>query len=323
MPYQELPVSTNQNGEPRKVGFELEFSGVDVEKTGQILQNALQGKLEQVSEVEWILHSEMGDFSVELDWNYLKEYASRESRDDTDSKGIAWLRDTASILVPIEVVYPPLRVDQLALCDNVVEQLRASGAQGTDSSMTSAFGVHINTELPDTSVECIQRYLRAFCLLQSWLKEAHQTNLARQLSTYVQLYPMSYVRKVLKRNPARIKELIQIYLSHNATRNRALDMLPLFSAIDEDQVQASIQDDRIKARETFHYRLPNCEIEKPDWYLSQAWNLWLVVEKLAQDEEAQLWLTDQFFKRDRFLLGINEKKWIKFLDQWLQDRHWV
>jgi len=216
-----------------------------------------------------------------------------------------------------------LRPDQLPLCDPLVDLLRATGAKGTDDSATSAFGVHINTEIPYTSVECIQRYLRAFCLLQFWLMEAHQTNLTRRLSSYVRLFPMSYVRKVIKEDPGGIDELIDTYLGHNATRNRALDLLPLFSAIDPDRVQNHIQDERIKARETFHYRLPNCEIEKPGWYLSEAWNLWLVVEKLAEDKAAQDWLSRQFLKRDRFLLGINEKKWTKFLDQWLQNRKWV
>lgn len=34
----------------------------------------------------------------------------------------------------------------------------------------------------------------------------------------------------------------------------------------------------------FHYRLPNCEIHKPDWGLYVAWSDWIEVERLAADQ---------------------------------------
>jgi len=67
MPYQPLPTPSKQKGQPRKVGFELEFSGIGIDETSQALQQTLEGTLDQVSEVEWILHSAMGEFKVELD----------------------------------------------------------------------------------------------------------------------------------------------------------------------------------------------------------------------------------------------------------------
>ena len=78
-------------------------------------------------------------------------------------------------------------------------------------------------------------------------------------------------------------QLIDDYLTHNPTRNRALDMLPLFRHIDEQRVINVVDDDRIKARPTFHYRLPNCQIDEPDWGLIRAWRDWLQVEALAAD----------------------------------------
>jgi hypothetical protein len=41
----------------------------------------------------------------------------------------------------------------------------------------------------------------------------------------------------------------------------------------------------VKARPAFHYRLPNCEIDDPDWRIARDWNYWIEVEKLANDPD--------------------------------------
>jgi hypothetical protein len=58
-------------------------------------------------------------------------------------------------------------------------------------------------------------------------------------------------------------------------------MLPLFAYLDEARVRAWVKDERVKARPTFHYRLPNSEVDRADWDLSVPWADWLVVERLA------------------------------------------
>jgi hypothetical protein len=62
-----------------------------------------------------------------------------------------------------------------------------------------------------------------------------------------------------------------------------LDMLPLFAHLDAERVRARVEDERIKARPTLHYRLPNSEIDRPDWGLGAIWDDWLVLERLATD----------------------------------------
>jgi hypothetical protein len=41
----------------------------------------------------------------------------------------------------------------------------------------------------------------------------------------------------------------------------------------------------VKPRPAFHYRLPNCLIDEPDWTLAREWNTWVTVEQLASDPE--------------------------------------
>jgi hypothetical protein len=116
-----------------------------------------------------------------------------------------------------------------------------------------------------------------------------------------------------------IDNLFDSYLKHNPTRNRALDLLPLLAHIDEARVRKAVDDDRIKARPTFHYRLPNCSINDAEWNLSQSWNLWCLVEELACRSELLTELGKDFVKATRPLLGINEQLWIERIDECIKS----
>ena len=58
-----------------------------------------------------------------------------------------------------------------------------------------------------------------------------------------------------------------------------------FDTIDEARVTAALGDDAaaVKARPTWHYRLPDCRIDEDDWSLAQVWNRWRLVECVAAD----------------------------------------
>jgi hypothetical protein len=70
----------------------------------------------------------------------------------------------------------------------------------------------------------------------------------------------------------------------------------------------------VNARPTFHYRLPNCEIERGDWCLSESWNLWCVVEALAEDGELLEELSHQCRRHDSHLINLTRAPWHKTLD---------
>ena len=82
---------------------------------------------------------------------------------------------------------------------------------------------------------------------------------------------------------AEVAALIDDYLEANPTRNRILDMLPLFHYLDSDRVEQQVDDILVKPRPTLHYRLPNSEIDDPEWSLHRPWNDWMQVEALAND----------------------------------------
>jgi len=315
------PVLNKQDGKPRKVGFELEFSGISLDQAAKALQLALGGTLESESSAERIIGTTTaGNFIIELDWDYLKQKASGNKRGAEGKEWLEPLSQVAALLVPIEVVCPPIPIADIAILMQMVNALRDAGAVGTDESFIAAYGVHINPEIPRLDGDTLFSYLRAFALLQWWLAEKHEVDIARKMSPYVDLYPEVYLKQVLSKSNSSIDEIFNDYLEHNATRNRALDLLPMLAEIDADRVKAAVNDPRIKARPTFHYRLPNCHIERSDWSLADSWNTWCVVEQLSAQKADLDSLSEQFIAADRPILGVNRADWVRFIDKWLKDR---
>jgi len=309
----------NAAGEYRLVGFELEFAGLTIAETGQVLQQALGGKFSEksVAEAELQVNS-LGAFNIEIDWSYLKTKAAEKER-RSPSQWLELLSQSAALVVPIEIVCPPLPLDRLEVLTPLTAALRTAGATGTQDSIVAAFGVHINVEIPRLDAAHLDAYLRAFALLQWWLADNQEINLTRKLSPYIGLYPEAYLEQLLSRTDPSLEILMTDYLEHNASRNRALDMLPLLAEIDAEQVNRAVGDDRVQARPAFHYRLPDCHIEKPGWSLTNAWESWLVVEQLAGQKEALELLTEQFLTMSRPLLGVSRSDWIEVINRWHRD----
>ena len=90
-----------------------------------------------------------------------------------------------------------------------------------------------------------------------------------------------------------------------------MDMLPLFAHLDKQRVRNVIDDQRIKARPTFHYRLPNCDIDNPEWNLDNPWNLWLEIEKLSGDENRLEQFCQEYTEEISRLIHPIENRWLK------------
>ena len=315
------PETRNAQGELRRVGFELEFSGITLEDAVAAVSEALEAKAKSATAAETVLEvDELGEFVVELDWDYLKRKAAAEDPEFDENGWLELMSQAAALLVPVEVVCPPIPLDRLELLDPMIAALRQAGAVGTEDSLLAAYGVHINSEIPRLDSATLHRYLRAYALLQWWLVEAHDVDPTRKLSPYIDLYPEAYLHQVLSCDAPDMAQLLEDYLEHNATRNRALDLLPLLKEIDPERIEREIEDPRVKARPTFHYRLPNCRIERKDWSLASSWNTWLVVEHLAARDDDLRQLTTEFEQAQRPLLGVNRKEWVERMQIWLTDR---
>jgi len=95
-------------------------------------------------------------------------------------------------------------------------------------------------------------------------------------------------------------------------------MLPLFAHLDDERVRRAVDDPRVKPRPALHYRLPNCDIDRPGWNLSVPWRRWLQVEHLAADGE-RLRRACRAFRRELGRSGprLFKNRWIEECDAWL------
>lgn len=273
----------------RRLGVEIEFSGMGIEAASAIVEAEFGGSVEAASAFEHRVRDTcLGDFNVELDFEYLKtvgrEGDSLERESLLDHIPPRIVAEIARHVVPIEVVSPPIAMNEIGRLDSLTAELREAGARGTRHSPVYAFGLHLNPEMPALDARTIGAYLRAFLCLYEWLLRVSEVDWTRRVTPYINAFPTEYVRHVLADDYApSLTDLMDDYLVSNADRNRALDMLPLFAHLDEARVRATIDDPRIKPRPTLHYRLANCDIDRPGWGIFTAWRHWLEVEQLAHD----------------------------------------
>ena len=318
------PVTYKQDDTPRRVGFELEFTGLTLDQTETALVSSLKGVVESISVAERKLHVEdLGTFNIELDWEFLKRTAARSEQAEEGGDWVDLLSQAATLLVPMEVVCPPIPIADLGALLPMVDALRQAGAIGTEHSPIAAYGVHVNTEIPSLDAGTLNAYLRAFALLQWWLVDDLQVDVTRKISPYIDLFPQAYLEQLFSRSEPTLDQVFSDYLQHNATRNRALDMLPILSDIDNDRVRRAVDDPKIKSRPAFHYRLPDCHVEKADWTLVDPWNNWLVVERLANQRSALDELSSAFLAAERPVIGVGRSSWVEFIDQGLRDHELV
>lgn len=305
----------------RKIGFELEFSGLSIEEASAAVQSSMQGELIKEQPLFHVIKSKIGDFKVELDWKLAQEFfKAHEEVGESSSKQVLFdgAKSLAEKLAPIEVVCPPLTLLQIEELNLLTKSLRLAGATGTHGSPFYAFGVHINPELPDYSAECIIRHLKAFVVSQKWLLATHKVDLTRRISPFIGFYPKTYCQIVMSyQGNESLEELLEDYIRYNPTRNRALDVLPLFKHLMGKKFKSLMKDELVKARPTFHYRMPNCEIDDPEWSLKRSWRIWRAVEKLAASDELEEIQKEwhQFYK-EFFVFG--EEPWKKKLEVYLE-----
>ncbi len=309
----------------RRVGFEIEFAGVEPQYVVALIESAYGGASERLTEFEYVVRdTRLGDFRFELDAEYLKRVAQEVADEEGDSERGDWPTDllaaAAQWFVPWEIVTDPIPLSRLEQLESLSGALRGAGALGTGHSIRYAFGTHLNPELPRLSAETILAYLRAYLCLYDWLCERETVDASRKITPYIDAFPKPYVSRVIHRlyRPG-MSQLIDEYLEFNPTRNRSLDMLPVFAHIDAERVRAAVDDPRIKPRPALHYRLPNSDIDRPDWSLLVPWRDWLQVEFLAADPPRLRDMCVAFAADlERFTRRL-DARWAQESEKWLID----
>lgn len=292
------PTLHTADGRVRRIGVEIEFFGPSVDRAARLVARLFGGTVEMLDPHRArIAGGRFGDFLVELDSIYAhpeKWRAAIEAPDGwqgTVERLCAALGrtvgDVAGLWLPVEIVAPPVPLAALGELEQIIPALRALGAEGTDQGLIFAFGTQLNIEMPALTAEAVLAYLKAYLLLSPWLREAVGPDQMRQFLPFIDPFPEAYAVKVI--DPGYrpdLPELVRDYLAANPTRNRELDLLPLFAAA--GQPLPELEGKGVKARPALHYRLPDTRLSDPGWGLIAEWNRWVAVERLAGDRIAQI-----------------------------------
>jgi hypothetical protein len=275
----------NAQGLVRRVGVEVEFQGLSAQAAAHALAVALGGTCwEEDPHAFHVLDTAIGRLAVELDLRYAHPRRSANApRLRLGATAAAWLGTLLGGLVPRELITAPLPIDTLGGVDRAVGVLRAAGACGSGATRFGSLGLHFNIDPPSLDARTVTAVLKAFLLLNPWLRQ--ETTRQRSATVFPPApYPRSYVRHVVAPEYWRDQPtLMEDYLSANPTRDRDLDLLPLFLHLDPARVRARLPHEKIGSRPVFHYRLPRAYVSNPNWSIASAWNTWVAVEVLAND----------------------------------------
>jgi hypothetical protein len=316
MPQQSLA----ESGEERRVGVEIELSGMSLTSIAAVVQKTFGGQMITDSAFELkIKDTAQGNFVIEMDSQMIKWLGRQMHKRDhplkeLEERATGAMSLLAMNVVPCELVAPPIALSELPRLNELIDELREAGAKGTLSSPWYAFGVHFNLELPGLDARTVAAYMKAFACLCDWLIWHEGVDLSRRIPPFIKLFPSDYAQKLV--DPEYwpdLATLIDDYLEYNPTRNRILDMLPLFQHLDADRVDAKIDDILVKPRPTLHYRLPNSEIDDPDWSLRTPWNDLMQVDSLANDpQRLERWCY-------RYWLYLQQPMKFPFIDPWYKQ----
>ena len=322
MAYQLPAEKFNPQGTIRSVGFEIEFAGLGIQQSAEIIASLYGGNIQKNHRhhVE-VTDSELGDFRVELDARILRKMAQEDVFDTSDldldekpfRKSLEKIVDKLAMsVVPVEVVMPPVPVDKLHKLEELRQALQQNKAEGTGASFVHAFGMHINIEAPDLKAQTLRKYLQAFMLMYPWLLSRLDIDISRRISPFVDPFPEKYVRNILNVDyQPDVNRLIADYLEHNPTRNRPLDMMPIFGMVNKELVEPVMEGEKNDPRPTFHYRLPNSRVDDDKWRFEEEWNYWMAVETLVNNTEMLRKLSRLYLVRDRDTLMSFRKEWAK------------
>lgn len=331
IPLEMPPHPRTAEGAPRRVGVEIEFTGLEPALAARLVRDLYGGRIEELDKHRFAVpETAFGRFEVELDASYAHPKHRPADSDRALASAIkdkvatiqgrlaTTVGDVVSLWLPYEVVAPPIEIEHLPALDRLIRILRDHRARGTGGSLIYGFGLQLNPDVVSSEADNLRRHLQAYLLLSPWLRAEIDVDPTRRLLPFADRFPAAYVATALSPDyRPDLPSLIDDYLEHNPTRNRELDLLPLFAHIDPQKVVRVVADPHIKGRPTFHYRLPNSRVDEPDWGgVVEEWNRWVKVERLAA-EQSRLESAIEAYRTH--LTGGTEGDWVERSRQWVID----
>ncbi len=279
-------LSAPPSGDPvaRRVGVEIEFSGLSPETAAAALARDLGGRVEAEDANACRIHgSVLGDLAVEMDLRHLHPGRHPDIGWRLGPRLERLAGRLLSPFVPCELVTAPLPMWMLPEVDGAVAALRAAGATGRGANPVQSLGLHFNIDPPSLEARTLTAYLKAYVDLEDELAARVTGGDARLSRALPPRFPDAYRRMVL--DPGYWPDLGRLagdYLSANPTRRRGLDLLPVLAFLVPGEVRSRVPKEKIGPRAALHYRLPYAFVSEPGWTPMQAWSEWMRVDRAAE-----------------------------------------
>ena len=313
------PHTTNPDKKVRRCGFEIEYTGLRPMECAGVIVELFGGEAKEINEYETVVeNSSYGKFSIYLDSVYLRSDTKEYILKDFESfKELIY--SLSELIVPYEIVTPPIPFNHLEDIEKVRLELKKRGAVGTRASILYAFGMHINIEAYSFEIREILDTLRSFVLLQDYIAETIDVDLTRKLTWFIEPFDKEFIDYILNPNyNPTLDEFCDDYIFYNPTRNRALDLLPLLSFL-RPKIKEILPPQKLSPRPAYHYRLPNSRIDEDEWSISFEFNQWSLVEKVASDKAKLFELTQEYFEFQKSPLWFIKELWIERVSKWLKE----
>lgn len=277
---EELPRPRDADGAVRHVGIEVECGGLTESRVAELVAQHLGGEvIETGSYDRKVVGSRIGDVEVLLDTHF---------RSDAHSKLARAALDLSRTIVPVEFVTEPVSPALILEIDALCRTLAEAGAFGTHDGLVLGFGLHLNVALPGRDVDAILPTLRAFALTEDWMRAHMPLDTSRRILPFIAPYPAALLDRLCAPEAKgwTMTDLAEAYLATAPSRNHGLDVLPILKHFDARRVDAAVRQMRHKkGRPAWHYRLPDCRIDAPDWSIAAEWARWCRVERFAEDRD--------------------------------------
>ncbi|NMT64740.1 hypothetical protein DIT72_14915 [Marinobacter orientalis] len=322
-------IMKTDDGKERRVGVEIELSGLGYQDLVSLSSRLLGGEGKSVARYVSEIATDVGTFVVELDSAPIKDLDLRDPRlpesvRELGGQAMTVIDAAAEKIVPLEIVSPPMPFAELERIETLCDELHKAGARGSREALYFAFGLQLNPELPNLKASTLVRYLQVFAALYEWLKTRHQIDFSRKVTSYIEPWSSTYIDLLIAADyDPDMDQLMKDYLHYNPTRNKALDLLPLFAHLNGNLLARYVKDERIKSRPTLHYRLPDCDIDNPLWHFSTVWNDWVVLEQLVANTTDLSALVTAFRNSRKFSFHNLTHSWAETSTQWLRSRNYV
>jgi len=278
-----------------RIGVEIEFARLSAHEAARAIVAAPGVGGTVVIDGPHAAHIEggaLGGAKVELDTRFANppeegggDYLN-EFMEALDMRDMA--ADAVSHILPVELSTPPVPEEDFAVVESAIVALREAGGVGTKESPFAAYGLHLNVELIPEDPQRAVRVCAAYAFAEEWVRWRVAPDMMRRATPYVDPYPVLFTFGLSVgfdgREPP-LGSFISLYGRWCPTRNHGLDMWPLLGWLDKKAASRATMHKIKGPRPAFHYRLPNSDLEDPDWSPRADLVLWRSIERIGDDPE--------------------------------------